>query len=97
MTVQQTEAQPRNSAVWGRFVPWQGRPGRVDLALMGAILAVVAFGLALRPLKPFLLASHPVALEFFTGDLTAIGAAPRSPGSARLRSGWSSSRGPSAW
>jgi membrane protein DedA with SNARE-associated domain len=36
---------------------------------------VVAIGLALRPVKPFLLASHPVALEFLTGDLTAIGAA----------------------
>jgi membrane protein DedA with SNARE-associated domain len=56
-------------------VPWQGRPTRVDLALMGAILGVVALGLALRPLKPFLIASHPVALEFLTGDLVAIGAA----------------------
>ena len=42
---------------------------------MGAILGVVALGLLLRPLKPFLLASHPVALEFLTGDLTAIEAA----------------------
>jgi membrane protein DedA with SNARE-associated domain len=56
-------------------VPWQGRPTRVDLALMGAILGVVAIGLALRPLKPFLIASHPVALEFATGDLVAVGAA----------------------
>ncbi|WP_369134045.1 VTT domain-containing protein [Modestobacter sp. I12A-02662] len=60
---------------WRRLTPWQGPATRVDLALMGAILAVVALGLALRPLKPFLLASHPVALEFLTGDLTAIGAA----------------------
>jgi hypothetical protein len=42
---------------------------------MGAILGVVALGLLVRPLKPFLLASHPAALEFLTGDLTAIGAA----------------------
>ncbi|TCO46994.1 membrane protein DedA with SNARE-associated domain [Kribbella antiqua] len=60
---------------WRRFVPWQGRATRVDLALLGAILAVVAVGLALRPLKPFLVASHPVALAFLTGDLVAIGAA----------------------
>src|SRR5918997_6317662 len=60
---------------WRRFVPWEGRASRVDLALMGAVLGVVALGLLLRPLKPFLLASHPVALEFLTGDLTAIGAA----------------------
>jgi membrane protein DedA with SNARE-associated domain len=60
---------------WRRFVPWQGPASRIDLALMGAILGVVALGLALRPLKPFLLASHAVTLEFLTGDLTAIGAA----------------------
>lgn len=56
-------------------MPWQGPATRVDWALMGAILAVVALGLALRPLKPFLLASHPAVLAFLTGDLTAIGAA----------------------
>ncbi|WP_433158447.1 DedA family protein [Kribbella sp. CA-247076] len=60
---------------WRRYVPWQGRATRVDLALMGAILLVVAFGVALRPVKPFLIASHPVLLAFLTGDLTAIGAA----------------------
>jgi membrane protein DedA with SNARE-associated domain len=63
------------SAAWRRYVPWQGPATRVDVALMATILAVVAVGLALRPLKPFLLASHPVLLEFLTGDLTAIGAA----------------------
>ncbi|MFI6681041.1 DedA family protein [Kribbella sp. NPDC050470] len=56
-------------------MPWQDRATRVDVALMGAILGVVALGLALRPLKPFLVASHPVALAFLTGDLVAIGAA----------------------
>ena len=67
--------QPGRSAAWRRFVPWHGRATRADWALMGAILGVVAVGFALRPLKPFLLASHPAALEFLTGDLTAIGAA----------------------
>jgi len=67
--------QPRRSKVWRRFVPWQGRATRADRALMGAILGVVAVGILVRPLKPFLLASHPAALEFLTGDLTAIGAA----------------------
>ena len=42
---------------------------------MAALLAVVAVALVLRPLKPFLLASHPAAVAFLTGDLTAIGAA----------------------
>ena len=67
--------QPRTTTRWRRFIPWQGPATRVDVALMGAILAVVALGLVLRPLKPFLVASHPVALTFLTGDLTAIGAA----------------------
>lgn len=66
---------PRAAAAWRRFVPWQEPATRLDRALMGAILVVVALGLLLRPLKPFLLASHPVVLEFLTGDLTAIGAA----------------------
>jgi membrane protein DedA with SNARE-associated domain len=71
-----TGTQQRAGPTWRRFVPWQGRrPTRVDLALLGAILGVVALGLALRPLKPFLIASHPIALEFLTGDLVAIGAA----------------------
>ena len=58
---------PRATSPWRRFVPWQGRATRLDLALMGAILGVVALGLVLRPLKPFLLASHPVMLAFLTG------------------------------
>ena len=77
MSVVQASAidQPPRPRAWRRFVPWQGPASRVDRALMGAILGVVAVGVLLRPLKPFLLASHPAALEFLTGDLTAIGAA----------------------
>ncbi|WP_158563923.1 DedA family protein [Jiangella anatolica] len=41
---------------------------------MAAFVAVLVFGLAVRPIKPFLLASHPVMLEVLTGDLLAIGA-----------------------
>lgn len=62
------------AARFGRWVPWQGSATRVDLALIGAILAVVGFGMALRPLTPFLLAEHPVLLGFLSGDLIAIGA-----------------------
>jgi membrane protein DedA with SNARE-associated domain len=67
--------RPQTTTAWRRFVPWEGPASRTDTAAMGAILGVVALGLALRPLKPFLLASQPVTLEFLTGDLTAIGAA----------------------
>jgi membrane protein DedA with SNARE-associated domain len=42
---------------------------------MAAILAVVAIGIVLRPVRPFLIASRPVLWEFLSGDLTAIGAA----------------------
>jgi len=66
---------PQTTTAWRRLVPWHGPASRTDTALMGAILGVVALGLVMRPLKPFLLASHPVTLEFLTGDLTAIGAA----------------------
>ena len=65
----------RRTKGWRGFLPWQGRATRADWALMSTLLAVVAVALVLRPLKPFLLASHPAALEFLTGDLTAIGAA----------------------
>lgn len=69
------EPRPASTTGWRRFVPWEGPVRRTDLALMGAILGVVAIGLALRPVKPFLLALHPLLLEFLTGDLTAVGAA----------------------
>jgi membrane protein DedA with SNARE-associated domain len=69
------QPERRDPEGWRRFVPWQGRGTRADWALMSAILGVVAVALLLRPLKPFLLASHPAALAFLTGDLTAIGAA----------------------
>ncbi len=63
------------SALWpARYVPWSGRADRLDVVLLGAFLGVVAFGLAIRPLKPFLLASHPELLGLLTGDLIPIGA-----------------------
>lgn len=60
---------------WRRFVPWRGRATRTDRALMAAILAVVVVGMALRPVTPFLVAGHPVLLEFLSGDLTVVGVA----------------------
>jgi membrane protein DedA with SNARE-associated domain len=63
------------TVLWPRkYVPWSGRAGGADLVLMGGFIGVVALGLAIRPLKPFLLASHPVLLEVLTGDLVTIGA-----------------------
>jgi membrane protein DedA with SNARE-associated domain len=57
-----------------RYSPWSGGATRVDVFLMTGFIAVVALGLVTRPLKPFLLASHPVLLELLTGDLLAVGA-----------------------
>lgn len=56
-------------------MPWEGPATPVDKALMGAIASVIAFGLVLRPLRPFLIAPHPVMLEFLDDGLAAIGAA----------------------
>jgi membrane protein DedA with SNARE-associated domain len=69
-----TPDRSQTTTAWRRFMPWQGPASRTDMAVMGVIFGVVALGLVLRPFKPFLLASHPVTLEFLTGDLTAIGA-----------------------
>ena len=65
----------QTSGRFRRYAPWQGPATRVDVALMAAILGVVGLGLVIRPFKPFLIADHPVLLEFLTGDLLAIGAA----------------------
>jgi membrane protein DedA with SNARE-associated domain len=58
-----------------RYRPWSGRATSTDLLLMSAFGGVVLLGIAIKPIKPFLLASHPVALELLTGDLIPIGAA----------------------
>lgn len=58
-----------------RWVPWNGRGTRGDWVLLGVIGGVIAFGAALRPVRPFLVASHPVLLEFLDGGFAPIGAA----------------------
>ncbi|RCK69250.1 DedA family protein [Desertihabitans brevis] len=55
--------------------PWQGRATRTDQLLLGALLVVPALMLALTPLKPLLIARHPILLELLTGSNAAIGAA----------------------
>ncbi len=55
--------------------PWEGRATRQDKALMAAFVGVPLFFMALTPLKPFLIAHHPVLLEFVTGSNAAVGAA----------------------
>ncbi|MFD6951869.1 membrane-associated protein [Nocardiopsis sp. TSRI0078] len=57
------------------LTPWEGRATRQDKALMAAFFGLPLFFMALTPFKPFLIAHHPVLLEFVTGSTSAIGAA----------------------
>lgn len=56
------------------LVPWEGKATRGDRLLVGAVLGALAVMIATIPLRPFLLASHPILLEFITGSLAAVGA-----------------------
>ncbi len=60
---------------WRQVLPWRGQATRLDKALLITMGALILYGFATIPLKPFLLASHPVLLEFMTGGYAAIGAA----------------------
>jgi membrane protein DedA with SNARE-associated domain len=64
-----------DSPRWRRWLPWQGPATRADAALMAAIGGVILFGFAVRTARPFLIASHPVLLEFLNGGAAEIGAA----------------------
>ncbi|MFC6432622.1 DedA family protein [Nocardiopsis tropica] len=55
--------------------PWKGKATRQDKALLFTVVAIPLFFMALTPLKPFLIAEHPVGLAFVTGSNAAIGAA----------------------
>jgi membrane-associated protein len=61
-------AAPRDAAL----VPWDGHPERTDKILMGGIVASGLYLLALIPLTPKLVGTHPVVLELLKGSLTAM-------------------------
>jgi len=60
---------------WRQVLPWQGKATRLDKALLIAIGSLTAYGLVLLPLKPFLIASHPVLLQLMSGGYASTGAA----------------------
>ncbi len=60
-------ATPRNAAV-----PWDGKPERLDYFLLAAISLSGIYALALLPLVPSLVGTHPVLLELFRGSTTAM-------------------------
>ncbi len=53
-------------------LPWEGHPERTDIFLMGAITLSGLYLLALMPLTPTLVGSHPVVLELLKGSMTAM-------------------------
>ena len=60
-------AVPRNSAV-----PWDGKAERLDVILLAAISLSGFYALAMLPLTPSLVGSHPVWLELLRGSLTGM-------------------------
>lgn len=54
--------------------PWRGAPSRADKVLLGLAIGVPAVLMATMPLRPFLLADHPVLLAFLTGSHASVGA-----------------------
>jgi membrane-associated protein len=61
-------AAPRNAAP----VPWDGKPERSDLILMGGITFSGLYLLALIPATPSLIGTHPVLLELLKGSMSAM-------------------------
>jgi membrane protein DedA with SNARE-associated domain len=53
-------------------LPWKGRPERADLIIIAGITASGLYALALLPLVPSLVGSHPLLLELIKGSTTAI-------------------------
>ncbi|TQM02794.1 DedA family protein [Pseudonocardia kunmingensis] len=59
---------------WRAAMPWDHPMSRGDKVLVFSTLGVVLLMVATMPVRPFLLASHPIALSAVTGSLSAIGA-----------------------
>jgi membrane protein DedA with SNARE-associated domain len=60
---------------WRDMRPWDSPMTRADKVLIFSTVAIVVVMLASLPVRPFLLATHPVALSAVTGSLSAVGAA----------------------
>lgn len=60
---------------WEQIKPWRGKAARTDRALLATILGMFTVLLVMWPLRPLLIADHPVLLALVTGSKTSIGAA----------------------
>jgi membrane protein DedA with SNARE-associated domain len=58
-----------------KWRPWHGQPRAQDRVCAGAILAGVLYGVAMIPVTPVLIATHPLLLELLSGSNTSIVAA----------------------
>ncbi|HET6391524.1 MAG TPA: hypothetical protein VFG13_01765 [Blastococcus sp.] len=59
---------------WRDVMPWEHPMSRGDKVLVFATLGIILLMAASMPVRPFLLASHPILLSAATGSLSAIGA-----------------------
>lgn len=59
---------------WRDMRPWESPMPRADKILVATTVSIVALMLISLPVRPFLLASHPLALSVVTGSLSATGA-----------------------
>jgi membrane-associated protein len=66
------EAEAGRSGAGRPSLPWHGRGDRADWVILAAIAASGLLPLALLPLVPALLTSHPALLELLRGSTTAI-------------------------
>ncbi len=60
---------------WRDIRPWDSPMARADKVLVFSTVAIIGLMLLSLPVRPFLLATHPVALSAVTGSLSAVGAA----------------------
>jgi membrane-associated protein len=65
-------AEAGGSPAGRQALPWHGRGERADWVILASIAASGLLPLALLPLVPALLTSHPALLEFLRGSTTAI-------------------------
>jgi membrane-associated protein len=60
---------------WREMRPWGSPMARADKVLIFSTVGIVAVLLLSLPVRPFLIATHPVALSIVTGSLSAVGSA----------------------
>lgn len=62
---------PERQAAHRPALPWHGRAERADTAIMVLLAVYAAYSLALWPLVPALIGSHPLLLELISGSALA--------------------------